>query len=133
MPEKKRILIVEDDSNFADTLKFTLEKRGYNVVGVAGSSDEAVESVKKIKPNIVLMDIELKGEKTNGIETGLTMRENGYKVPILFLSGLDKSEILEYSQNTSQVSNSSYIYKLSDLNDFDVVLKHGLGKGYGNK
>lgn len=67
MPETK-ILIVEDEKILAMGLKKKLEKLGYLVTDLASSGAEAIESVKKVQPDLVLMDIVLKGAM-DGIET----------------------------------------------------------------
>ena len=81
----KKILIVEDETLIALDLKNRLERHGYQVMPVAGSAAEAVESAIKNRPDIILMNVVLKGEKT-GIEAACVINES-YTVPILFITG----------------------------------------------
>jgi CheY-like chemotaxis protein len=81
----KKILIVEDETLIALDLKNRLERHGYQVLPVAGSAAEAVESAIKNRPDIILMNIVLKGEKT-GIEAACVINES-YTVQILFITG----------------------------------------------
>ena len=54
----KKILIVDDDPSIVELLKITLEKSGYRT-DEAYDGDEAVEKIKKVKPDLVLLDIML--------------------------------------------------------------------------
>ncbi|HEX5808312.1 MAG TPA: response regulator [Anaerolineales bacterium] len=63
------ILIAEDENSAAQELREQLEGLGYRVVDVASSSAEALYKTEKLRPQIVLMNIRLKGEK-DGIQTG---------------------------------------------------------------
>ncbi|MCF8416592.1 MAG: response regulator, partial [Crocinitomicaceae bacterium] len=65
---KPNILVVEDESIVSKDIQHSLKKLGYNVVGAAATGEKALELVRSERPDIVLMDIMLKGEM-NGIET----------------------------------------------------------------
>ena len=65
---KTKIMIVEDESIIALDIKNSLSKLGYAITGVAASGDAALMKIKENRPNLVLMDIHLKGEM-NGIQT----------------------------------------------------------------
>ena len=82
---KPRILIVEDEVIIAVWLEKALRGFGYEVPPVASTADEAVALTEEHKPDIILMDIILKGEKT-GIDAAREIREN-HRIPILFLTG----------------------------------------------
>jgi len=83
--DKPKILIVEDESIIAMDLKMKLEQQGYNVVSTASSADDAVHATKKYKPELILMDILLKGEKT-GIEATEQILEKE-EIPIIYMTG----------------------------------------------
>jgi CheY-like chemotaxis protein len=83
--KKKKILIVEDETLIALDLKNRFEHYGYHVLPVVGSAAKALESAVKNRPDIILMDVVLKGEKT-GIDAACAIVEN-YAVPILFITG----------------------------------------------
>lgn len=63
------ILIIEDENSAAQELRALLEKLGYRVVDIAASSAEALSKTKRLKPEIVLLNIRLRGKK-DGIQTG---------------------------------------------------------------
>ena len=63
----KKILLVEDEGMIALDLRRILENFGYEVPYIASRGEEAVKETAKIRPDLVLMDITLKGTM-NGIE-----------------------------------------------------------------
>ena len=56
---KAKILIVDDESIVAVSVEHALKRFGYDVVGMAGNADSAIEMVKEKEPDLVLMDIML--------------------------------------------------------------------------
>ena len=84
-PIKKRILVVEDDKDIAETMSRTLERMEYTVVDVVSSGDEIVEKVFNTRPDVVLMDVVLDGT-INGIEASRRIEEF-VNVPIIFVTG----------------------------------------------
>ena len=62
-----KILIIEDDPLCIINLKILVEELGYQLIGVVDNSIDAFNLLEKDKPDIILMDIDIKGEK-NGIE-----------------------------------------------------------------
>ena len=83
---KKKILIVEDQKIIALDLKKMLVDRGYCITGIYDKGEDAVIAVPAQQPDLILMDIMLKG-KLNGIETAESIIEK-YKVPIIYLTAL---------------------------------------------
>ncbi|MBM4241764.1 MAG: PAS domain S-box protein, partial [Euryarchaeota archaeon] len=83
MPNEK-ILVVEDDSIEAMDIQRTLESMGYEVPAVASSGEEAIKKTDEIKPDLVLMDIILKG-KVNGIEAAAKIKKDS-NIPIIYLT-----------------------------------------------
>jgi len=81
----KKILIVEDEMLIALNLKNRLEHRGYQVLPTAVSVTQAVESAIQERPDIILVDVILKGAQ-DGIDAACTIVEK-YAVPILFITG----------------------------------------------
>ncbi|MDF2187469.1 response regulator [Paraflavitalea sp. CAU 1676] len=82
--EKINILIVEDESIVALDLAAGLEKDGYQVVGIADNSEEAKELYNSNKVDILLMDVNIIGDK-DGIDTAIELLQ--YRtVPVIFLT-----------------------------------------------
>ena len=81
---KINVLVVEDESIVSKDIQHSLKKLGYNVVGAASTAEKAIELAKLENPDIVLMDIMLKGDM-NGIEAAGVIREQ-CAIPVIFLS-----------------------------------------------
>jgi len=90
----KTVLIVEDEAIAAKDYKRMLEKSGFIVVGVADTSESAIGLAKKEKPDIILMDINLKGE-VSGIESAKIIYDN-YHPEIIFITGFEE-EVLVFT------------------------------------
>jgi two-component system, OmpR family, response regulator len=81
MPDNK-VLIVEDDPNLLETLKYNLRKEGYDVV-MASDGEQALEVARREKPDLIILDIML--PKINGFEVCRILRKE-MTVPILILT-----------------------------------------------
>jgi two-component system, LytTR family, response regulator LytT len=96
---KTNILIVEDESIVAKDIQMSLRKLGYNVVAICSNGEDAIAAVGEHLPQLVLMDIMLKGEMS-GIEAAEQIRER-HSIPIIYLtayadeSTLSKAKITE--------------------------------------
>ncbi len=91
--EKAKILIVEDEAIIAMELKSNLENLEYEVTSIVDTGTKAIEKVKTDKPDIILMDIRIKGEM-DGIETTAQIQAN-LDIPIIFLSAFEDKDKLE--------------------------------------
>jgi two-component system, cell cycle sensor histidine kinase and response regulator CckA len=86
MPTDKRhaILIVEDERIVAKDLQQTLVDMGYDAFAIASSAEEALSRASERCPDLVLMDIRIKGQR-DGIETAILLRER-FGVPVVYLT-----------------------------------------------
>ena len=93
-----KVLIVEDEILIADSIKRLLESKGYEVVAIAISYEEAVLAFDNEKPDITLLDIRLNGQK-NGIDVAKYINNSSNKKPFLFLtSQMDQNNISQAKQ-----------------------------------
>lgn len=84
-PSKPSVLIVDDEFIIANTLSLQVEEMGMEVCGAASTAQAAVEMAQAHRPNIVLMDVRLKGDK-DGVDAALEIhRTVGSKV--IFITG----------------------------------------------
>ncbi len=97
MKNCKKILIVEDEFISAEYLKEILEKEGYEVLDIVDNGIEAIEKCKTLKPNIILMDIMLKGQMS-GCEAAVEIyKKYKHSCEIIFLTAYANSEIINYA------------------------------------
>ncbi len=80
----ERILIVEDELIVAENLKYSLKGMGYQVIDIVTRGETAIERSRELKPDLVLMDIMLKGEMT-GIDAAEYIFKD-LEIPVVFLS-----------------------------------------------
>ncbi|MFP3974852.1 MAG: response regulator [Chloroflexota bacterium] len=81
---ERRILVVEDESVIASEIQGTLRELGYTVVAVVDSGEEAVEKAGEHHPDLVVMDILLKGEM-DGIQAAEQIRSQ-HNIPVVYLT-----------------------------------------------
>ncbi len=81
---KTNILIVEDESIVAKDIQHSLKKLGYNVVDVVSTGENAITAASEKKPDLVLMDIMLKGAMS-GIDAAHAIKEK-LNIPVIFLT-----------------------------------------------
>ena len=80
---KNRILIVEDEAITALDLRFSLEELGYEVIDTVGTGQDAIDMAAETVPDVVLMDIKLKGDM-EGIDAAKVISE--LRIPVVYLT-----------------------------------------------
>ena len=93
-----RILIVEDESIIALNMQHTLQRLGYEVVGTAGTSAEAVSLAESARPDLVLMDINL-GPGDDGIETAAQLSRQR-RAAVIYLTSYSEDATLKRARET---------------------------------
>lgn len=93
-----RILIVEDEYVIAESLQAKLERQGYTVCGSEASGERAIQKAGDEMPDMVLMDIMLKGDM-DGIEAAEQIRAR-FGIPIIYLTAFSDGNILERAKVT---------------------------------
>ncbi|MBL7902207.1 MAG: response regulator [Bacteroidia bacterium] len=111
--EKINIFIVEDESIVAKDIQNSLIKLGYNVVGIANNGADAIEKVVELAPDLVLMDIMIKGNLT-GIEASEKIKEQ-INVPVIFLTAYADESTLTRAKITEP-----YGYILKPFKEIDL-------------
>ncbi len=104
--KKVNILIIEDTTLTAQKMKRTLEWAGYHVVAIANRSETALEVMFKEHIDIIIADINIKGE-LNGIETAKLIQKN-FNIPVIFLTSYHDDNTLS---DASSVNFTGYIVK----------------------
>ncbi|MBO6522922.1 MAG: response regulator [Balneolaceae bacterium] len=104
---QKKVLIVEDDILLLLVQERMVKKFGYVVVGTACEGEAAYRMIKRYKPDVILMDINLEDD-IKGTEVAQMIRQEGNETPIIFLSG---------------EKNSKQVQKAKQLGFVDYLLK----------
>ncbi|MBL7924982.1 MAG: response regulator [Bacteroidia bacterium] len=120
---KTRILVVEDESIVAKDIQKSLEKLGYEVPATASSAAAAYEKLEEIQPDLVFLDIKLKGEE-DGIHIAGHIREK-YNIPVIFLTSYVDQETLDRAKVTEPYG---YIVKPFNESDLKTTVEMALFK-----
>lgn len=123
---KERVLIVEDESIVLLDIKNRLRNFGYDIVGTTAYGEEAIIKAVELRPDIVLMDISLKGNM-NGIEAAGKIRKL-CNTPIIYLTANSDYKSIEQAKVTEPYG---HVFKpFDDINlrvSIDMAIyKHGL-------
>jgi len=93
MVPQRSILVVEDEALVARDVQNRLISQGYGIAGWATSGEDAIAEAEKSSPDLVLMDIRLKG-KVDGIEAAEQIREKN-DIPVVFVTALADDDTLD--------------------------------------
>ena len=110
---KINVLVVEDESIVSKDIQYSLKKLGYNVVGVAATGQKAIELCGEKLPDIILMDIMLKGD-INGIKASTRIKEV-YNIPVIFLTAYADENTLSKAKVTEP-----YAYIIKPFKEIDL-------------
>lgn len=108
------ILIVEDNPVTAMNIREELLNMGHQITAIAAHYGAALKSVAKQMPELILMDIRLKGEK-DGIMLAETIHQRHHPLPILYLSAYNDTETVERAMRTNPVNYLSKPFRTEDL------------------
>lgn len=119
----EKILLVEDDDVIAKVADWRLKNLGYLVCGRATTGAEAMELVVNEKPDLVLMDINIKGN-IDGIETARMIKQ-GFNIPVVYVTSHSDGPTLERAKATRP---DGFIVKPFEDNDLRVAIELALRK-----
>jgi DNA-binding LytR/AlgR family response regulator len=116
--KEERILIVEDDVNIAENIEEILELLGYVNIDIANSANQAIKIVKKYRPDLVFMDIKLKGDK-DGIELGEIIKQM-VDAPLVYVTSYSDPTIIERAK---RINPAGFIVKPFNTNDIHAIVE----------
>jgi response regulator of citrate/malate metabolism len=114
----KKVLIIEDETIISFGYRLQIERMGFEVIGVARSSEEAEAMLAGERPDLIIMDVYLKGTKT-GLELAQEIHATD-QIPIVFLTASTKPEIVE---GIRQLKGCHYLAKPINSDSFGEVLQ----------
>lgn len=112
----KRILIVDDSSMMRKMISKILAPGGHTIVGEAKNGTEAVELYKSLKPDLVTMDITMRG--MDGFTAAKEILRFDDKARIIFLSNLDEDK---YGQDAQHLGAVGYVNKHKSRELLDII------------
>jgi len=123
MNEPVKILIVEDEMLIGAKISMLLSDMGYETLGIIPSGEKAIAFIESEKPDIILMDIVLKG-KLDGIETARIIQETN-DIPIIYLTSNTDDHHFNRSKSTRPFAFISKPFKRLDLQRaIELTLAH---------
>jgi CheY-like chemotaxis protein len=122
-PHAIHLLIVEDESVVALDLRLGLEDLGYQVQGSAASGEEAIRMAAQRRPDLVLMDIRIRGN-LDGIETAAILRRR-HDMPVVFLSAHSDADTLGRAERAGM---DAYLIKPVGFEELRAAIERALMK-----
>ena len=115
------ILIVEDEGVIALDIRATLGRLGYTVAAVVATGREAIVRVEELRPDLVLMDIHLRGEM-DGVEAARAIRDR-FAVPVIYLTAFADPATLQRARITEPFG---YLLKPFEERELHIVIEMAL-------
>ncbi|MBL0341932.1 MAG: response regulator [Bacteroidetes bacterium] len=120
---KIKILVVEDESIVAKDIQNTLIRLGYDVPATASNAVSAFQKLEDIRPDLVFLDIKLKGD-IDGIQIAEKIK-NSYDIPVIFLTSFVDKATLDRAKVTEPYG---YIVKPFNESDLQTTVEMALYK-----
>ncbi len=117
-----RVVIAEDEAIIRLDLKESLEEEGYEVVGEAGRGDQAIELVRSLRPDLVILDIKMPG--VDGLTAARTVAAERL-CAVLMLTAFSQREIIEEARDAGALA---YLVKPFQKNDLIPAIEVAIGR-----
>ena len=118
-----RIMVVEDEQITAVDLEASLEELGYAVTAIASSGKQAIRGAETTLPDLVLMDIRIKGEM-DGVDAARQIRQR-FDIPVIYLTAHADDETLERAKSAEPLG---YIVKPFQESELRAAIQMALHK-----
>jgi len=123
---KLNILIVEDDLSFALELEMLLEEMSYQVCNRIDNGEEAYEFICEYRPDLILMDINLKGDMSG---TELGQRILAFEIPIIYITSFQNESVFKAAQQSKMVA---YLVKPISKFTLQAAVAHAIEAAFRN-
>lgn len=120
--EDTKILVAEDDSIVSLDIQRVLESFGYKVPFVVSSGEDAINMAQKLHPDLILMDVSLKGN-IDGIEAASMIKN--LNIPVIFLTAYKNRSLIDRAQKTDPYG---YVLKPFDEQELRLTIDMALNK-----
>ncbi|MGQ9559942.1 MAG: ATP-binding response regulator [Candidatus Oleimicrobiaceae bacterium] len=121
MGDSVRILVVEDEAIVARDVECMLQRLGHEVLGIAATGETAIAKARQMRPDLVLMDIKLRGEMD-----GVTAAEriaNDLSVPVIFVTANSDDLTLQRAKVTTPFG---YVLKPFEPRELHIAIEIAL-------
>ena len=118
---KARILIVEDEQLVALEMQEYLKTLGYDVPETASAGETAIDQAAALRPNLVLMDIQLSGQM-DGVEAAETIYAR-FEIPVIYLTAHSDTTTLERAKLTAPFG---YVIKPYSKQELHIAIECAL-------
>ena len=112
MTKPIRVVIAEDEAIIRLDLKESLEAEGYAVIGETGRGDEAIDLVRMLEPDLIILDIKMPG--MNGIDAAKVISDEGL-VAVILLSAFSQQDLIKEASNAGVLAYLVKPFQRSDL------------------
>ncbi len=108
---KHKILVVDDDPDFVEVMRLTLEPHGYEVTS-AGSGDEGLAKVQSERPDLVILDV-IMSSVLDGLNMSQRMAENPEqkRIPILMVTSIANTDYAALFPTDEYISIDGFLSK----------------------
>ncbi len=121
--EKSRIMLVEDNKIISMELKCRLEGMGYEVAAIVNTGEEAIATATEKNPDLVLMDIKLKGQM-DGIEAANKI-QSYLDIPVIYVTAYEDDATYQRAKATEPFG---YLVKPVEEEDLHSTIESSIGK-----
>lgn len=118
MSFKAKILVVEDENIVAMDIRKILLDSGYEITSVISSGEEAIADVREQKPDLILMDIVLKGKMT-GIDAARIITQY-FDIPIIYMTALSTDDALLEARSRESYG---FLFKPFSANELNIAIE----------
>jgi DNA-binding response OmpR family regulator len=120
----KKILVVDDDRDFSFFLKKNLEKRDGYHISVCNESVNAIAAIKKLRPDLVLLDIMMPDKSGIDIAAELKSDKSLRNIPVIFLTSIIKEDELEKQKNV--LGEGTYVPKVIETEKLLSIVENAM-------
>jgi len=124
-PEKKRILVIDDEPSITRLLKLNLEQTNEYIVRAENQAADALAAAEEFHPDLILLDVMMPGVDGGQLASMFQADPKWKSVPIIFLTAAATRQ--EVRSRGGRIGGLPFLAKPVDLSEVLVCLRHHLG------
>lgn len=125
----KKLLLIDDESNYCEVLKEGLEFTGKFEVDVSNTGDAGVNKAKETHPDLILLDLMMPDKSGFEVALDLKKAKETSSIPLIFLSGILKENVLDEHKNL--IGEGYYVSKTEELEELVSIIDDVIEKAAG--